>query len=138
MVYGSNLSNHYHAPYKLKKITDIPVTCFKRIGYKSQLWSITGVSSFETKALLQQAYHQDYDFVMIITHPFEFVTTKGKPLRGNQARLIHLCQYVKNNPDKFIFANDLNLLSVVSDKILKSNPLRYLKSLLESKIFEIY
>ena len=138
MVYGDKVHNNYHAPYLCHDILDVPVTSFYRNGYKPQLWSITGVSYVESSMLLKQAYEKGCEFVMIITHPFEFLTQSGKPLRGNQSRLIKLCQFVKNNPDKFEFAVDLSLLSPCPDIILRSNPIHYSISLMQSKFFEVF
>jgi hypothetical protein len=138
MVYGDKIHKYCYAPYACNKVLDVPVTSFYRSGYKPQLWSITGVSHIESSMLLKQAYDKGCEFVMIITHPFEFLTPSGKPLRGNQSRLMALCQFVKDNPDKFEFAVDINSLSPCSDIILKSNPMQYGVSLMQSKVFEIF
>jgi hypothetical protein len=80
----------------------------KRIG--ASPWrslAITATSQAETEALLWQARRAGVQTVVVLTHPHEFVRRKSfryddmRVHHTNQARLLNLLNFVKNNGDDF-------------------------------------
>lgn len=69
--------------------------------------SISGTSFAETRTLLELARRSGMELVVILTHPFEYVQSRGvdyHTLRAhgvNQGRLARLCAYMAANSDRF-------------------------------------
>jgi hypothetical protein len=69
--------------------------------------TITGASSNETRTLLRRAHEAGVEFVVILTHPFEYVKYTqvdfgdAVPNRINQNRLTALCRFLDENRDRF-------------------------------------
>ena len=69
--------------------------------------SISGTSFAETRTLLEQARRAGMELVVILTHPFEYVQSRGFDYRMlrrhgvNQRRLARLCAYLAANRDRF-------------------------------------
>jgi hypothetical protein len=69
--------------------------------------SISGTSFAETRTLLERARRAGMELVVILTHPFEYVQSRGadyQTLRRhsvNQQRLERLCGYLAANTDLY-------------------------------------
>ncbi|MBP1202251.1 peptidoglycan/xylan/chitin deacetylase (PgdA/CDA1 family) [Duganella sp. 1411] len=69
--------------------------------------SISGTSFAETRTLLQRARRAGMELVVILTHPFEYVQSRGADYRTlrrhgvNQRRLERLCAYLAANADRY-------------------------------------
>jgi hypothetical protein len=69
--------------------------------------SISGTSFTETRTLLERARRAGMELVVILTHPFEYVQSRGADYRTlrrhgvNQRRLERLCGYLAGNADRY-------------------------------------
>ena len=69
--------------------------------------SISGTSFAETRTLLERARQAGMELVVILTHPFEYVQSRGADYRTlrrhgvNQQRLERLCGYLAANTDLY-------------------------------------
>ena len=69
--------------------------------------SICGTSFAETRTLLERARRAGMELVVILTHPFEYVQSRGADYRTlrrhavNQRRLERLCAYLAANADRY-------------------------------------
>jgi peptidoglycan/xylan/chitin deacetylase (PgdA/CDA1 family) len=69
--------------------------------------SISGTSFAETRTLLERARRARMELVVILTHPFEYVQSRGADYRTlrrhgvNQRRLERLCAYLAANADRY-------------------------------------
>ncbi|HEX7985590.1 MAG TPA: polysaccharide deacetylase family protein, partial [Duganella sp.] len=69
--------------------------------------SISGTSFTETRTLLERARRAGMELVVILTHPFEYVQSRGADYRTlrrhsvNQRRLERLCGYLAANADRY-------------------------------------
>lgn len=69
--------------------------------------SISGTSFAETRTLLERARRAGMELVVILTHPFEYVQSRGADYRTlrrhgvNQERLARLCGYLAANGDLY-------------------------------------
>jgi hypothetical protein len=92
-------------------VTEYPITCFRDQGpvgrSRFRGLQITACAQWEIHALLDEAHRNGYPYVIVVTHPFEFIK-KDSPRyakltanRINQARFRWLCRYIAGNPDRF-------------------------------------
>ncbi len=97
--------------HTLDGITEYPITCFRDRGpvgrSRFRGLQITACARWEIHALLEEAHRLDYPYVIVVTHPFEFIKKESPRYakltanRINQARLSWLCTYLAENSDRF-------------------------------------
>jgi len=97
--------------HAIEDVFEFPVTCFRdpgRIG-RSRMrgLQITACARWELRELINAAWQQGQSYVVIVTHPFEFVKrdsdqyTKMAVNKVNQQRFRWLCSYLAANTDRF-------------------------------------
>ncbi|MFT5720525.1 MAG: peptidoglycan/xylan/chitin deacetylase (PgdA/CDA1 family) [Motiliproteus sp.] len=97
--------------FSIHQVMELPATCFidnSLVGRgRWRTMQITSCSADELCSLLDQAQHAAVEYIVLVTHPFEFIKKKGwqyKNLTRNaliQHRLERLCQHLDNNRDRF-------------------------------------
>ncbi|MFO1187838.1 MAG: hypothetical protein U1E87_10575 [Alphaproteobacteria bacterium] len=92
-------------------IWEYPITSFRDCGpvgrSRFRGLQVTACAQWEIRALLEDANRNGYPYVIIVTHPFEFIKKDGPRYakltanRINQSRFRWLCAYLAKNPDRF-------------------------------------
>lgn len=116
---GSNVAFGYAPPadpslrlmggvHPVGGVVEVPVLSYLQLKLgrwsKMRMLAITAASWPETKALLLKAREAGVSPVVILTHPFEFIKTRGgtdRVNRINQERLRKLCGFIADNPRSF-------------------------------------
>ena len=116
---GSNVAVGYAPPadptlrlmggvHPVGEMVEVPVLSYLQLKFgrwsKMRMLAITAASWPETKALLLKAREAGVSPVVILTHPFEFIKTKGGSDHVNhinQERLKRLCAFIADNPENF-------------------------------------
>jgi peptidoglycan/xylan/chitin deacetylase (PgdA/CDA1 family) len=110
--------------FSAQQVMELPATSFidnSLVGRgRWRSMQITSCSAGELCSLLDQAQNAAVEYIVLVTHPFEFIKKKGwqyKNITQNslvQQRLEVLCQHLDNNRDRFeptdiktLFNNDL-------------------------------
>lgn len=101
----------YSGIQRIGKVLELCVTTyadmnvFGRRHFRSL--TITGASWGETRALLLAANAAGVGTIVLLTHPFEFVKYSRpdfedlRPNGINQDRLLRLCNFIRDNPERF-------------------------------------
>lgn len=118
----------YSGQHERHGVKEFPVLSFSdwTIGRKQNIKSLTiaGSSFAETRNLLEKAYGEGIPLVVVLTHPFEFVQNRDlafKQTRRNlltQARLRKLCQFLRENRDRF----DASGLAAAAENLPTTTP----------------
>jgi hypothetical protein len=97
--------------HRIEGVTEFPVTCFRDPGpvgrNRFRAMQVTACARWELRALLEGAQQLGYPYVVIVTHPFEFVKSDGVRYakmtvnRINQQRFHWLCAFLAENSDRF-------------------------------------
>ncbi len=97
--------------HKVGEVTEVCILTYtdRSIGNMAhdRTLTITGASWHETKALLQRAHAANVESVVILTHAFEYVKCRQTDFSGlrrnriNQDRLDRLCEFLRDNPDRY-------------------------------------
>ena len=96
---------------RIGSVLEVPVTSYFQLPFlgrhQLRLLTITATSCWEMELLLKGARQAGVETLVVLTHPFEFakINAGGKVAanRVNQQRLKHLCRFVADNPDEFVF-----------------------------------
>lgn len=101
----------YSGQHERRGVAECPVLTYAdwSIGRKQHLKSLTiaGASFAETRHLLEKARLAAIPMVVILTHPFEYVQKRDLAFNQvrrhslTQQRLTQLCQYLRDNDDRF-------------------------------------
>lgn len=135
-------------------ITECPILtfCDWKAGSREHLktLTITGSSFAEMRMLLEQAHQQGMEQVVILTHPFEYVSIhedvvrKMRRHRVNQRRLKKLCAFLDQNRDRFdacgmeTAARAPMRAPSSSNVLLKGSLLHALPRMVEQKAYDGY
>ncbi|MEQ1529624.1 MAG: hypothetical protein ABL925_09930 [Methylococcales bacterium] len=137
----------YSGCHEIDSCLEIPVLtyCDMRVLSKKhlKLLTITGSCWQEIRFLLLAAAQAKLDYVVILTHPSEFVKNQNDQYTEfagnniNKKRLAKLCQFLQSNPDKFSLStfSDLDPTTVVSkttNTLLETPHLFALKRMVEN------
>ena len=97
--------------HDVEGVLEFPVTCFRDMGPRGRGayrgMQVNACGRWELKALLDAAHRESYPYVIIATHPFEFVKRDSFRYKKigrngiNQSRLEWLCSYLAMSPDRF-------------------------------------
>ncbi len=97
--------------YLVDGILELPVLSYKDLvvgrWQHEHALTITGCSSREIEFLLEGAHAAGLDPVVVLTHSFEFINrrherfTNIRAHRTNQRRLVELCRFIAEHPQKF-------------------------------------
>ncbi len=103
---GTNLIQPAH----FEKVTIYPITFFSDKSRKTfRNLQITACSSSELEFVLNHAFENNWDSVVIVSHSFELLTPdKLKPNKVVTNRFIKLCEFLDKNRDRFISCNMKN------------------------------
>lgn len=88
-------------------VLECPVLTFADWPGHRKTVSVSGTSFAEMRGLLEQAYAAGLELVVILSHPFEYVQSRGDGFHllrrhaVNQSRLERLCAYVAAHPQRF-------------------------------------
>lgn len=92
-------------------IWEYPITCFRDRGpvgrSRFRGLQITACAQWEIRALLEKANRNGYPYIIVVTHPFEFIKKDGPRYarltanRINQSRFHWLCTYLAENSGRF-------------------------------------
>jgi hypothetical protein len=115
----------------IEGIIEIPVLTYAglRLGSRVELKSltITGTSVGEAICLLNEAHAQNFPAVVLLTHCHEFVKgharSKLKTNRLNQARLVALTRFLRDEDDRFEVTTMADMVSEIGDGSPDFDPL---------------
>jgi peptidoglycan/xylan/chitin deacetylase (PgdA/CDA1 family) len=88
------VSGHKH----IETVLEMPILTYQFLGFpfhKDKILTITGTNFDTICYLLNKAHQIGYHHIILLTHPFEFITKK------NRIRLEKLCAYIQNNSHRF-------------------------------------
>jgi len=101
----------YSGIHQVGDVTEVCVLTYVdcSIGNKRhyRTLTITGSSWRETETLLLRAHESNVESVVILTHPFEYVKRRQSDFcrlrrnRINQLRLVRLCEFLRDNSDRY-------------------------------------
>ncbi|MRW93540.1 polysaccharide deacetylase [Duganella sp. FT80W] len=111
---GLSVFNCGHPDYQLHAgrhlrhgVLECPILSFRDWGTHVRSLTVAGSSFAEMRWLLDQAHAEGLEQVVILSHPFEYVQSRGEGLRTarrhavNQRRLERLCAYLAAHPGRF-------------------------------------
>jgi hypothetical protein len=97
--------------HDIEGVREFPVTCFRDFGPlgcgRFRAMQITACAGWELRALLDAAHDHGFAYLIIVTHPFEFLKRDGFRYnrmavnRINQGRFRGLCSYLVDNTSHF-------------------------------------
>jgi peptidoglycan/xylan/chitin deacetylase (PgdA/CDA1 family) len=97
--------------HDIEGVREFPVTSFRDFGPlgrgRFRAMQITACAGWELRALLDAAHHHGFAYVIIVTHPFEFLKrdsfryTRMAVNRINRSRFRGLCGYLLENASRF-------------------------------------
>jgi peptidoglycan/xylan/chitin deacetylase (PgdA/CDA1 family) len=97
--------------HEIEGVREFPVTCFRDRGPvgrgRLRGLQITACAAWELEHLLDAAHERGYAYVVIVTHPFEFLKRDSfryariDANRINQRRFRALCAFLNANADRF-------------------------------------
>lgn len=127
-------------PAVFEDVTIYPVTFFKdRSPNKYRPLQLTACSTAEIEFILNYAFEQQWDSVVLVSHSFELLTPdKTKPNQLIVDRFVNLCKFLNSNRDRFQTCGMLDLqpnINKTHPKIPVSNPLRTLSRMLEQRTY---
>ncbi|WP_343729874.1 hypothetical protein [Duganella sp.] len=108
-IYDSGLAHYqlYAGRHMLQGVLECPVLSYADWPGHRKTVSISGSSFAELRWLLEQACAAGLELMVILSHPFEYVQSRGDGFRRlrrhavNQSRLERLCAYVAAHPQRF-------------------------------------
>ena len=136
----------YSGMHEIENCYELPVLTYCDINVISKkhlkTLTITGSSWEEIEFLLRAAFRKQLDYMVILTHPSEFVKRKNDqytdihPNNINKARFVKLCQFLQSNKNMFTVMtfSDLQVTDnkKVPDTLLHVHPFYALKRLVEN------
>jgi hypothetical protein len=109
----------YSGIHQVGHVTEVCVLTYVDCAIGNKLHyralTITGSSWQETRTLLLRAYESNVESVVILTHPFEYVKRRQSDFsrlrrnRINQLRLVRLCEFLRDNSDRYEVATMVDL-----------------------------
>lgn len=108
-IFNSRLADYqlFAGRHMRHGILECPVLTYADWPGHCKTVAIAGTSFAETRRLIELSYTAGLELVVILSHPFEYVQSRGDGFRRlrrhavNQSRLERLCAYVAAHPQRF-------------------------------------
>jgi hypothetical protein len=137
--------NLYSGCHLVEDCFELPVLSYTDLDFAGKkhfkLLTITGSSWGETEYLLRSAIKQGLDYVVLLTHPFEFIKEFDRNRfvvnKINKKRLVQLCKFLQANTDQletttFSALHKTTPIPSSANVLLKTPPLLSIKRMFEN------